>query len=55
MLELRLREGLPVELAEPDRIARCVDDGLLRRAGERVVLTDAGRLLADHVVRTLLA
>ena len=32
-----------------------VADGLLHRDGERLVLTDRGRLLADGVVRTLLS
>jgi oxygen-independent coproporphyrinogen-3 oxidase len=31
-----------------------VDDGLVVCEGERLVLTDRGRLLADAVVRTLL-
>ena len=31
-----------------------VEDGLLTRDGDRLVLTDRGRLLADGVVRTLL-
>ena len=31
-----------------------VEDGLLTPEGERLVLTDRGRLLADGVVRTLL-
>jgi oxygen-independent coproporphyrinogen-3 oxidase len=34
------------------RFAR--QDGLLSREGERLVLTDRGRLLADGVVRNLL-
>jgi oxygen-independent coproporphyrinogen-3 oxidase len=55
MLELRLREGMPVELADDaDRLARCVADGLVVVESGRVVLTGRGRLLADHVVRTLL-
>jgi oxygen-independent coproporphyrinogen-3 oxidase len=31
-----------------------IDDGLAARDGDRLVLTDTGRLLADAVVRTLL-
>lgn len=57
MLGLRLRQGLPVaalsarERAHADVV---VDDGLLTRADDRLVLTDRGRLLADAVVRTVL-
>lgn len=58
MLRVRLRSGLPSALlSAPERVraARAVDDGLLRRDGERLVLTDRGRLLADAVVRDLLS
>ncbi len=57
MLRVRLRDGLPVTLlseGERRRAATAVDDGLLTRIGERLILTDRGRLLADAVVRTLL-
>ncbi|MDF3306892.1 radical SAM family heme chaperone HemW [Rhodococcus sp. T2V] len=57
MLTARLRTGLPVaELDDAERRAaeRVVADGLLVRAGEHLVLTDRGRLLADAVVRTVL-
>jgi putative oxygen-independent coproporphyrinogen III oxidase len=57
LLRLRLREGLPLDLlgdAERARAAVAVDDGLLAPDGERLVLTDRGRLLADGVVRMLL-
>ncbi|MGH3967081.1 MAG: radical SAM family heme chaperone HemW, partial [Mycobacterium sp.] len=57
MLGIRLRQGLPVDLldaAERDRAAVAVSDGLLARDGERLVLTNRGRLLADGVVRRLL-
>src|ERR1700759_3702118 len=57
MLRLRLRQGLPTELldeAERERASVAVEDGLLSREGERLVLTDRGRLLADGVVRNLL-
>ncbi|MGH3633278.1 radical SAM family heme chaperone HemW [Mycobacterium sp.] len=57
MLSIRLRRGLAVDLldaAERERAAAAVSDGLLDRDGERLVLTDRGRLLADAVVRTLL-
>ncbi|MFM6963115.1 MAG: radical SAM family heme chaperone HemW [Micrococcales bacterium] len=62
LLELRIREGVSLELvkalnqdaAKP--LSQFVADGLLDgRAllGGRVVLTDAGRLLADAIVREL--
>jgi putative oxygen-independent coproporphyrinogen III oxidase len=57
MLGIRLRQGLSLDLlddAERERAAVAVDDGLLTRDGQRLVLTDRGRLLADGVVRMLL-
>ena len=57
LLKIRLRQGLPTELldeAERERAGVAVKDGLLSREGERLVLTDRGRLLADGVVRNLL-
>jgi putative oxygen-independent coproporphyrinogen III oxidase len=57
LLRIRLRQGLHAELldqAEHERALIAVDDGLLVREGERFVLTDRGRLLADGVVRNLL-
>jgi putative oxygen-independent coproporphyrinogen III oxidase len=55
LLEVRLREGLPVGVA-PDRAAvdRVIADGLAVLEGDRLVLTLRGRLLADAVVRDLL-
>ena len=57
MLTARLRTGLPVaELDDAEQRAAetVVADGLLVRAGEHLVLTDRGRLLADAVVRAVL-
>jgi len=57
LLSIRLRQGLPLELldeAERERAAVAVQDGLLACEGERLVLTDRGRLLADGIVRALL-
>ncbi|MFC9895255.1 radical SAM family heme chaperone HemW [Nocardia sp. NPDC127579] len=57
MLTVRLRSGLPLtDLDAAGRAAaeRVVADGLARQAGDRLVLTDRGRLLADGVVRDLL-
>lgn len=59
MLGLRLREGLPTSLIAPelaDRVRQFAADGLLDSAALRVgraVLTDAGRLLADALIRDL--
>ncbi|MFC8527543.1 radical SAM family heme chaperone HemW [Nocardia sp. NPDC057227] len=57
MLAVRLRTGLP--LADLDAHGRAalpgvVAGGLAELRGERLVLTDRGRLLADGVVRDLL-
>ncbi|MFI5511056.1 radical SAM family heme chaperone HemW [Mycobacterium sp. NPDC051804] len=57
MLRVRLRDGLPLGVlndAERDRAQTVIDDGLLTRDGDHLILTDPGRLLADAVVRTLL-
>ncbi|MEZ0367117.1 radical SAM family heme chaperone HemW [Mycobacterium sp. pUA109] len=57
MLALRLRRGLAVArlgVAEGERAQTAVEDGLLVAEGDRLVLTDRGRLLADGVVRSLL-
>ena len=57
LLRIRLRHGLPTELlndAERARADLAVEDGLLSREGDRLVLTNRGRLLADGVVRNLL-
>ncbi|TIC84858.1 coproporphyrinogen III oxidase [Nocardioides sp. GY 10113] len=58
LLEVRLREGLPVAVAPATgAIPTLVADGLVldpAEQGDRVVLTRRGRLLADAVVRDLL-
>ena len=57
LLELRLAEGLPMEVLHPTERARAdavVADGLAVLAGDRLVLTGRGRLLADAVIRDLL-
>ena len=56
MLGLRLREGLAVGAVTPDKqdqIDLEVAAGLLVRVQDRIVLTDAGRLLADGIVGRL--
>jgi len=50
--------GAPVDVLDTDGLAALpglVDRGLLQQVGERLVLTDAARLLADAVVRELLS
>lgn len=57
MLRLRMSDGLALAVldsGERERAAVAVSDGLLRSDGDRLVLTDRGRLLADVVVRSLL-
>jgi putative oxygen-independent coproporphyrinogen III oxidase len=57
LLGIRLRSGLALaELtpSEQTRVDGIVADGLLDRVGDRLLLTDRGRLLADGIVRTLL-
>jgi putative oxygen-independent coproporphyrinogen III oxidase len=57
MLQLRLRDGLPVALlgdGERARAGTAIGDGLVVLDRDRLVLTDRGRLLADAVVRSLL-
>ena len=57
LLGIRLRGGLAISVlsdSERRRVPHCVDDGLLIAEGDRLVLTDRGRLLADAVVRDLL-
>ena len=59
LLEVRLRDGLPLEVLRPAgaaAAARFVGEGLLEPAAHargRAVLTLRGRLLADAVVRDL--
>lgn len=57
LLGIRLRRGLAVGVltdSEYLRAQRAVDNGLLTQTGDRLILTDRGRLLADAVVRDLL-
>ena len=51
MLRLRLREG--IELDRLKEVDEMVADGLLEVADSRAVLTLQGRLLADHVIRSV--
>jgi oxygen-independent coproporphyrinogen-3 oxidase len=51
MLRLRLREGIDVNRLT--NVRPMVEDGLLTVDGGRAVLTLKGRLLADHVIRSV--
>jgi oxygen-independent coproporphyrinogen-3 oxidase len=51
MLRLRLREG--IEVGKLRSIDAMVNDGLLTVADARATLTLKGRLLADHVIRSV--
>ena len=53
MLELRLRDGLPLDLVDRNRVDDVVARGLGVLERDRLVLTREGRLLADGVVREL--
>jgi hypothetical protein len=54
LLEARLREGLPLDLLDGRAaVDAVVARGLAVVAGDRLVLTRDGRLLADAVVREL--
>jgi putative oxygen-independent coproporphyrinogen III oxidase len=61
LLELRLLEGVPLSVLDENGVAEAkvaVGDGLLSQPGfdaGRAVLTDEGRLLADGIVRRLVA
>ncbi|BDH58255.1 coproporphyrinogen III oxidase [Tsukamurella sp. PLM1] len=57
MLRVRMRSGIPLSVLRPDEAARAEEEvtvGNLERDGDAYVLTDAGRLLADGVVRRIL-
>jgi oxygen-independent coproporphyrinogen-3 oxidase len=57
LLHIRLRSGLhlgSLTTSERGRAEQAVADGLLALAGQKLLLTDRGRLLADAVVRDLL-
>ena len=51
MLRLRLREG--IEIGRLKNVDQMVADGLLVTAADRASLTLKGRLLADHVIRSV--
>ncbi|MCW2761789.1 MAG: coproporphyrinogen oxidase, anaerobic [Marmoricola sp.] len=53
LLEVRLRDGLPLDLVETTRADEVVAGGLAVLDKGRLVLTRRGRLLADGVVRGL--
>lgn len=57
MLELRLRDGIALDVLDEEGragVPGLVAEGRVRVDGDRLRLTDSGRLLADGVVRDLL-
>ncbi len=54
LLEVRLRDGMALDGLDATRVDAVVADGLAVVQGDRLVLTQRGRLLADAVVRDLL-
>lgn len=57
MLGLRLREGIPFAwIGEGGHavVGKHVEGGLLQHVGDRIALTDAGRLLADGIITDIL-
>jgi putative oxygen-independent coproporphyrinogen III oxidase len=58
MLLIRLADGCPLGILSPpvrENAGSVIADGLATRAGDRIVLTPRGRLLADAVTRALTA
>ena len=53
MLGLRLREGIDRAGMPDEALSGLAAEGLVEMSGDRVMLTDGGRLLADAVVRRL--
>jgi oxygen-independent coproporphyrinogen-3 oxidase len=53
LLEIRLRDGLPLALVDSGHVDAVVSRGLAERHHDRLVLTRPGRLLGDAVVREL--
>lgn len=56
LLQLRLRSGLKTSLLDPHGIEQAqlwITSGHLERAGERLVLTRPGRLVADAIARSI--
>lgn len=57
LLELRLRDGLPIDVltaTESARVPELISRGHLERFGDRLRVTASARLLADGVIRDLL-
>ncbi len=53
LLGLRVADGVPEAWVDADEAARFVAEGLARRSGGRVALTDRGLLLANELVLSL--
>lgn len=55
MLSIRLRDGITAEPETALTLERFVESGHLAKSGQRYVLTLHGRLIADRIVREVLA
>jgi len=56
LLGIRMREGLQIELLEPHQmelLATYRENGFVQLRDDRVLLTPAGRLIADRIVREI--
>ena len=56
LLGIRMREGLQIELLEPHQmevLALYRDNGFIELQADRVILSPAGRLIADRIVREI--
>jgi putative oxygen-independent coproporphyrinogen III oxidase len=53
LLGLRVADGVPTSWVDADEAARFVAEGLARRTGDRLSLTDRGLLLANELVLSL--
>ncbi len=52
-LGLRTREGIAAGIVAPERARDLMSAGLLRQSGDRLILSSAGKLLADSVAEEL--
>jgi putative oxygen-independent coproporphyrinogen III oxidase len=55
LLGLRMADGVTAEHADPVRVEALVAEGLARRAGSRLALTDRGLFVANEIVLELAA
>ena len=56
LLGIRMREGLQIELLEPHQLevlAVYRENGFIQLHEDRIILSPAGRLIADRIVREI--